>query len=261
MRASALEFRLRYLLHFIVFALGFWSPWNAAFPLGSQLSIRQSTWLALAAIPARNGLLGFSASTVTVLLLGILCAALAAFLRTWGSAYLGASIVKDGAMHATMVADGPYRHLRNPLYLGTWLHTLALALLMPPTGAVFTVIVIGRHAGPPGRRRRTLPHRIGRPRLHRLPRPLFHASCPPSRPASQAPGPPLAGPRPASESSTSSPSPCPSPSSAGVTNAMLLTQCTLVSFGLSLVARALLPPVTITNERPAQKTRRLAPSS
>jgi hypothetical protein len=46
-------------------------------------------------------------------------------------------------MHGdAVVADGPYRHLRNPLYLGTFLHTFALALLMPESGAVFAVVAI-----------------------------------------------------------------------------------------------------------------------
>ena len=47
-------------------------------------------------------------------------------------------------MHgAGVVADGPYRYLRNPLYVGTWLHTVALALLMPASGAVFALVLIG----------------------------------------------------------------------------------------------------------------------
>ena len=41
-----------------------------------------------------------------------------------------------------VVADGPYRYLRNPLYVGTWIHTLALALLMPASGAIFTLVFI-----------------------------------------------------------------------------------------------------------------------
>ncbi|RXH58450.1 methyltransferase family protein [Granulicella sibirica] len=143
MRASALEFRLRYFLHAIVFALGFWAPWSRFLPFNGMLGSHESTWLALASLPARNGWASFDASTIGVLLLGIVFSALAAFLRTWGSAYLGASIVKDGAMHGgAIVADGPYRHVRNPLYLGTLIHALALGLLMPPSGALFTIPVI-----------------------------------------------------------------------------------------------------------------------
>ncbi len=43
----------------------------------------------------------------------------AALLRTWGSAYLGRGVVHDEAMHSDALhADGPYRYVRNPLYLG-----------------------------------------------------------------------------------------------------------------------------------------------
>ena len=47
--------------------------------------------------PARSGWLTFSTATIAVLILGILFALAAALLRTWGSAYLGASIVQDAA--------------------------------------------------------------------------------------------------------------------------------------------------------------------
>ncbi len=42
-----------------------------------------------------------------------------------------------------IIAAGPFRYVRNPLYLGTLFHTVALALLMPPTGAVFCILAIG----------------------------------------------------------------------------------------------------------------------
>jgi protein-S-isoprenylcysteine O-methyltransferase Ste14 len=139
MKATALEFRFRYLIHAIIYLIGFIAPWNYALHLDSV-----RTWQFLAAWPARSGWINFSVSTITVLLAGALCALLAASIRTWGSAYLGTSVVKDGAMHGDrIVASGPYRHLRNPLYLGTFIHTLALALLMPPTGAIFTILAIG----------------------------------------------------------------------------------------------------------------------
>ena len=138
MKATALEFRLRFLLGVIIYLLGFIAPWNIFLHLDS---IR--TWQFLAAWPARSGWVGFSAATIAVLILGIVCAFAGAFLRTWGSAYLDPSIVQAGAMHGdSVVAAGPYRHLRNPLYLGTFFHTFALALLMPPSGAIFCIAAI-----------------------------------------------------------------------------------------------------------------------
>jgi protein-S-isoprenylcysteine O-methyltransferase Ste14 len=139
MKATALEFRLRYFIHIVIYALGFTAPWDRLF----HFNAGRSSWLLLAAWPTRNHWLTFNAATITLLLLGALCALTAAMLRTWASAYLGASIVKSATMHGEAVlAAGPYRHLRNPLYLGTFIHTLALVLLMPPTGAVFCILAI-----------------------------------------------------------------------------------------------------------------------
>jgi hypothetical protein len=70
-------------------------------------------------------------------------AALAAWLRIWGTGYIGAGIVQSASMHGqSLLADGPYRRTRNPLYLGTILHTFALAILMPPSGAILCIVLI-----------------------------------------------------------------------------------------------------------------------
>jgi protein-S-isoprenylcysteine O-methyltransferase Ste14 len=138
MKATPLEYRFRFLIHGIIYFLGFVAPWNNWLHLDS---IR--TWQLLAAWPARSGWISFSTATIVVLLIGILCALVGAILRTCGSAYIGASIVQDGAMHGEgVVAAGPFRYLRNPLYLGTFIHTFALALLMPPSGAIFCILAI-----------------------------------------------------------------------------------------------------------------------
>jgi protein-S-isoprenylcysteine O-methyltransferase Ste14 len=138
MKASTLEFRFRFFILAAIYFLGFIAPWNYWLHLDS---IR--TWQILAAWPARSGWLSFSAATIIVLLLGIVCALSGAFLRTWGTAYLGPSIVHDGAMRGEgVIAAGPYRYVRNPLYLGNLIHTVALALLMPPSGAIFCLLAI-----------------------------------------------------------------------------------------------------------------------
>jgi protein-S-isoprenylcysteine O-methyltransferase Ste14 len=41
-----------------------------------------------------------------------------------------------------MMADGPYRRVRNPLYLGSWLMFAAISVLMPPTGALVTMALL-----------------------------------------------------------------------------------------------------------------------
>ena len=73
----------------------------------------------------------------------MLMTGLGAWFRVWGSAYVGAGVVQSTSMHGqSMLVDGPFRHTRNPLYLGTLLHTCGLAILMPPSGAVFTIATI-----------------------------------------------------------------------------------------------------------------------
>jgi hypothetical protein len=50
-------------------------------------------------------------------------------------------VVFDAQMQAgALTADGPFRYVRNPLYLGIGCMFAALALIMPTTGAVFVLI-------------------------------------------------------------------------------------------------------------------------
>ena len=138
MRATRWEYRLRFPLHALIFVVGFWPFWEPWLGLTTK-----STWLILSASLARQGWLGFQVATQALLIVAILFAALGAWMRTWGSAYVGASIVNSPSMHGVaMLADGPYRRTRNPLYLGTLLHTVGVALLMAPAGAIFTIAAI-----------------------------------------------------------------------------------------------------------------------
>lgn len=138
MGASKLEYRLRYLLHGLIYVLGLWPFWESWLGLTTK-----STWLTVSAEMARQGWLGFQGATVLLLVLAIGFTGLGAWLRVWGAAYVGAGIVNSPEMHGqTLLADGPYRRSRNPLYFGTLLHTVGIALLMPPAGAVFAIAAI-----------------------------------------------------------------------------------------------------------------------
>lgn len=137
---------MRYPVHIAIYALGFAAPWNYLLNQGAgaaEFWSGKAIWLPAALEIERAGWLSLTGASNLLLALGIFFALAGAGLRTWGAAYLGSDIVKDGGLHGTVVvADGPYRHMRNPLYAGTFLHTLALALLMPASGAVFATLAI-----------------------------------------------------------------------------------------------------------------------
>ena len=99
-------------------------------------------WGVLSAAVAKTGVMGIAAAFDVLLVVGIVLATAGAWWRTWAAAYLAPEVVRSGEMHAAMVADGPYRHVRNPLYLGAMLHGLALMLLMPVSGAMFVLVLV-----------------------------------------------------------------------------------------------------------------------
>lgn len=127
----------------VVICLGFWAPWIEAFGLHAGIARRISLleWFALEI--SRLGLLRFTVAAPAVIVLAALVAAAAAVLRVWGTAYLGPGIVQHRHMQAAAVlAGGPYRYVRNPLYIGTWCMVAAMAFIMPPTGALFVMVVL-----------------------------------------------------------------------------------------------------------------------
>jgi protein-S-isoprenylcysteine O-methyltransferase Ste14 len=138
MKASAVLFRYRMAINTAIIVLGIWAPWIQYWGIGSRISLME--WLALEL--NRIGLLSFTVATPVVIIWGSVIAAMGAALRIWGSAWLGHGVVFHGHMQAgALTADGPYRYVRNPLYLGTYCTFAALALLMPVTGALFVLLV------------------------------------------------------------------------------------------------------------------------
>lgn len=139
MGSSALEFRLRMLINAIIIVLGFWAPWIEAWKIGRRISLVE--WLSLEL--SRTGAISFGACTTVVIIVAALLAALSALFRIWGSAYLGPSTVSHANMIAgEVMADGPYRYVRNPLYIGLWFMVAAMAFLMPVTGALLAIVLV-----------------------------------------------------------------------------------------------------------------------
>jgi protein-S-isoprenylcysteine O-methyltransferase Ste14 len=122
-----------------IICLGFWSPWIETWGIGRRISLLE--WSALEL--SRLGLFRFTVATPMVILCAAAIAALAAVLRVWGTAWLGPGVVNNFDMKAGIVmAGGPFRYVRNPLYLGTWLMVVAMSFDMPVTGAFFAVVLI-----------------------------------------------------------------------------------------------------------------------
>jgi len=64
-------------------------------------------------------------------------------IRTWASAYLHASVVYGSEVKtASLVADGPYRRVRNPLYLANVLMAIAMGSVMSRLGFIVAVLAM-----------------------------------------------------------------------------------------------------------------------
>src|SRR5579863_2202490 len=139
MGASAIEFRLRMPINAAIIILGFWAPWIEMWRLGGRMTLLE--WLALEL--SRIGLVSFAIATPLLLSVAALFAAAAVLLRVWATAYLGAGTVNSVSMVAGKVmAGGPFRFVRNPLYIGLWCMVIAATFLMPVSGAVFAAVLI-----------------------------------------------------------------------------------------------------------------------
>ncbi|MGA8161926.1 MAG: isoprenylcysteine carboxylmethyltransferase family protein [Acidobacteriaceae bacterium] len=237
MKATQVEFRLRLVILLAVYFIGFYAPWlrfGATAPA-------TTAWLAISTTLALWHWLPLAQASLLVTGLAILCSFVGAALRVWGTAYLGSGVVHSQHMQAGQVmAAGPYRYVRNPLYLGSWILSLGISILMPPSGAlVFLVLegffyfrlILGEEAFLAGQQGESyLEYRRAVPRLIPALRPRIASS----------------GARPqwftslAAEAFPVIYAVCLA-ALAWEYNPRLLIRCLLVAFGFSLVTRALLP--------------------
>jgi protein-S-isoprenylcysteine O-methyltransferase Ste14 len=137
MKAAPPAFRFRLSIFLLLYLLGFLPPWE----WNSGNRSHGTLWLAASTLIARSGWIGLAAASATVTSIALAFLAMGAIWRVWGTAYIGWGVMRDPAMQADrFVSAGPYRYVRNPLYLGAWLVAVGVSILMPPSGAGFFLL-------------------------------------------------------------------------------------------------------------------------
>lgn len=131
MPATLLEFRHRWWVIFTIFLVAF----SAYFIDPKTSAVAIADWIA-----ARLGTTASADSYRLVFAVGSLLVFVAAILRTWGTSYLRADVMRDSRVHTErLVADGPYRYVRNPLYIGNILLAIGVGLMASRIGVVILV--------------------------------------------------------------------------------------------------------------------------
>lgn len=135
MKATKWEFENRALIFGLIFACSF--PLYYFDPQNSTTALAE--WIA-ARLHVDGDLVARLLFIAAALLL-----VLAALIRTWASSYLHAEVVYAAEVKtASLVADGPYRHVRNPLYFANVLMIFGVGAMMSRPGfvlAVFAMVV------------------------------------------------------------------------------------------------------------------------
>ena len=133
MRATEFEFRNRWWVIFAIFFTAF-GAYNLDHVNSAQAIVE---W-----IGRRAGATATDNDLRILFAVGALFLVLAAFLRTWGTSYLRSEVMRDRQVHTErLLADGPYRYVRNPLYLGNIFMALGIGLMASRTG--FVILVLG----------------------------------------------------------------------------------------------------------------------
>jgi protein-S-isoprenylcysteine O-methyltransferase Ste14 len=139
MRATLFEYRMRMAIMFVLVAVGFWAPWTGSLGVGGRTPLLE--WMALEI--SRTGLLSFTSAIAAVIVFATVVAGVAAVFRVWGTAWLGHGTVNSFEMQGgAVMASGPYRYVRNPLYIGTWCLVAAIAFVMPASGALVCMVLL-----------------------------------------------------------------------------------------------------------------------
>ena len=133
MRATNWEFKNRAMLFGLIFGFAFClyfvDPQNVVAALANWLSAK----------------LGIDANLLARVMFALATALLvvAAVTRTWASSYLHGGVVYASEVKtASLIADGPYRHVRNPLYFANVLLAIGMGAMMSRAGFFAGIIAM-----------------------------------------------------------------------------------------------------------------------
>lgn len=136
MPASDFEFRNRTWLIFGIFFVGLACYW---------FDPRNSGEVLARALRLRVGFLqqhSLQSSIRGLFLIASVIVAVGAMIRTWGAAYLRAEVVHDSSVRSErLVADGPFRYTRNPIYFGSLIAVFGAGLLFSRAGWILQTII------------------------------------------------------------------------------------------------------------------------
>ncbi len=134
MRATDFEFRHRFWIFGAIYGFAFYCY---QFDHGNA-GIALLYWIAprfrgdeVATIRALHSVFGVSALFLFAF----------AAMRTWATSYLQADVVHDSKIRTeALVGDGPYRHVRNPLYFANLLMAIGMGMLASRLGFLISVV-------------------------------------------------------------------------------------------------------------------------
>ncbi len=133
MRATKFEFERRFWIIFAIYLAGF--SLFAFDHTGFVAGLRHLIAPSIAPYTLQAAM--FSHVVIGV---GALLVFLAAALRTWGAAYLRTDVVHDKSQHSeALVADGPFRYVRNPLYFANLPMAAGIGVLASRLGWLFLI--------------------------------------------------------------------------------------------------------------------------
>ena len=129
---SNFEFKNRFWIIGVIFGVAFWS-----YSIDHQnAGVALTEWIArLCGSTATN------ADYRWIFAIASLFAVLAAAIRTWGTAYLNPEVmIAERVQTSRLVADGPYRYVRNPLYLGNILLAIGFGAMASRIGCAILIV-------------------------------------------------------------------------------------------------------------------------